>query len=262
MPPKRKAAAVFEEEDEAQASQAQASQAPAAISAQTADTLANKLCRYVLLREHTRKPVTRSDMRAAVMSEHNDRAGKIFRQVLAAANEKLYALAGLELVAVSEAVEEEGGDAATQGGVSQSQVGASQAAVVGKAMKAGSYLLVNRLKEPARTDLADAPQAYLAFVEVVLSCIQQSGDIIDEERLFGYLEQIGLSRKECLPAPADQEKVESLVQKRLVSEAWLARKKKPNDPDNHVYVAGARALLSRNVERADAMRTSLLQDKQ
>ena len=64
-----------------------ASQAPAAvIDEDTADAIANKLCRYVLLREHLRKPVSRTDMKAAVMSEHNDRSGKIFKQVLAAAN--------------------------------------------------------------------------------------------------------------------------------------------------------------------------------
>ena len=93
-------------------------------------------------------------------------------------------------------------------------------------------------------------------MEVVLSFIQQSEGTLDEEKLFGYLEQVGLERKECLPPPAEQEKVEALVQKRLVSEAWLRRQKKPQDPDQFIYTAGARAVLSRSAERADEFRTN------
>ena len=52
--------------------------------------------------------------------------------------------------------------------------------------------------------------------------------------------------------------MESLVQKRLVQEAWLRRMKKPNDAENYQYVAGARATLSRSVERADEFRNQLL----
>ena len=98
---------------------------------------------------------------------------------------------------------------------------------------------------------------YQAFVEVVLSFIQQSKDALDEDKLFEYLQQIGLDRKDCLPPPADSEKVESLIQKRLVSEAWLCRRKKPNDDEQYQYVAGARASLCRSLEKADAYRESL-----
>ena len=58
------------------------------------------LPRAVLLREHTRKPITRTEIKDHVMPEHKaqDRSGKIFKQVLAVANEKLGHIFGLKLV--------------------------------------------------------------------------------------------------------------------------------------------------------------------
>ena len=55
--------------------------------------------------------------------------------------------------------------------------------------------------------------------------------------------------------PAEQEKVETLIQKRLVAEAWLRRQRKPKSgaDEAYQYVAGSRAILSRNVEKADAI---------
>ena len=311
---KRKVAAVVEEEvEEVAPSPAAASQpAPpqAVIDAETADKLASKLCRYgprrfsdsrlyfalflficfsacthllafspcaVILHEHLRKPIPRVDLKKAVMSEYDDRSGKVFKQVLEAANTKLYEAAGLKLVAEgaagSNAADDDLADApgGSQAGPSQSQAvggssqaatqggGASQAAGALRVGKSGtSYLLVNKLPDPIRSEPPDGPALHLAFVEVVLNFIQQSEGVLDEEKLFTYLAQIGLERKECLPPPAEQEKVETLVQKRLVSETWLRRQKKPNDADQYVYVAGARAELSRNVRRADECREALL----
>lgn len=277
MPPKRKA----REDDEADSTyggtQAGGTQAggtqAAAIDADTADGLANRLCRFVLLREHSKKPLSRTEMKAAVMSEHNDRSGKIFKQVLAAANEKLKDIAGLELV--PEAADGEGGgddDAgygtqAVPGAASQSQAGPStqgaagmsQAPGASKAAKGGSFLLVNRLPDPYTFPPADAQQIYLAFVEVVLSMIQQSEGVLDEEKMFGYLSQLGLSRDHPLPQQTIiADKVETLVQKRLVSEAYLRRQKKANDADTWQYAAGARATHCRDVAKADAFRDEIL----
>ena len=47
---------------------------------------------------------TRADIKQQVMSEHNDRSGKIFKQVLARANDKLRDVAGLELVLTDQVV--------------------------------------------------------------------------------------------------------------------------------------------------------------
>ena len=213
-----------------------------------------------------RKPVARADMKAAVMSEHNDRSGRIFKQVLAAANVKLKELAGLELVAEAASgapMDEEGDAGASQAqsqavGSSQAPPGASRPSV----KSTSSYLLVNRLAEPVRTEPDDATSVYHAFIEVVLSFLQQSeGGTLDEEKLFGYLAQIGLERKAGLPVAAELDKVESLVQRRLVAEAWIRRQKKPNDPDQFQYVAGSRAKLNRNEAKADAFREWVLSDE-
>ena len=60
--------------------------------------------------------------------------------------------------------------------------------------------------------------------------------------MFGYLSQLGLSRDHPLPQQTTiADKVETLVQKRLVSEAYLRRQKKANDADTWQYAAGARA---------------------
>ena len=99
---------------------------------------------------------------------------------------------------------------------------------------------------------------YMAFVEVCLSLVQQSEGAIDEDAMFEYLNDIGLTREGTLPRPAEQDKIEHLVQKRLVSEAWLRRQKKVNDANTWQYVAGARALINRNVDRADEFRMGIV----
>lgn len=238
--------------------------APQAIDSNTAEELANRLCRFVLLREHMRKPLSRTDMKAAVMSEHNDRSGRIFKQVLGLANEKMRSIAGVELVAeeadgaaAAGATQGGGTQGATQGGMSQA--GATQAAAGGKHGKAGMHLLVNRLPNPVAAEPSQGATIYHAFVEVVLSLIDQSGGTIDEGPFFDYLGRLGLPRGGSLPQPADQGKIEQLVQRRLVTEAFVRRQKKPNDPDVWQYVLGARAGL-RNITNSDEFRSSLMND--
>ena len=270
MPPssnKRKVSAVWEDDDDAPARPQRNSPGdmppppPAAvIDGDAAEKIANKICRYVLLREHTRKPIPRKEIKDNTMSEQNDRSGKVFRQCLGVANDKLKELAGLELVALDAppVEDDDGGAGGTQAAASQAAAGASQAAAMAKPQAA--YILVNRLPEPYQTELDEMPAMYQAFIEVILSFIQQSDGELTEERLFGYLEQIGLERDKCLPQPAEQtNKVGELVQKRMVNEAWLRRTKKAGGAEEtYVYVAGARAVLSRSVDRADELRNTIL----
>jgi hypothetical protein len=211
----------------------------------------------VLLREHTKKAVSRSEIKDQVMPEHKsqDRSGKIFKQVLSVANEKLHAIAGLEIVLAGEGdgVEDDGdvGGGASQAALSQSQTAASSQA--SRATAGAQYFLVSQLPDPVTVPLDEAAPAtslYLAFVEVVLILIQQSEGFIAEDDLFGCLQKMGLDRESKLPLPAEQEKVESLVQKRLVHEAYLRRRKKANEADKFEYVAGPRAVLNRNDQQA------------
>ena len=272
--PKRKAAdADVDDDGDVGGTQA------AAIDADTAEALANRLCRFVLLREHHKKPLSRQEMKAAVMSEHNDRSGKIFKQVLAAANEKMRHVIGIELVPEAggggggEGGGGGGGDddggygtQAVPGAASQSQAGpstqagASQAApsAASKA-KGGAFLVVNKLANPYAFAPSDSTQVYHAFVEVVLTLVQQSEGVLDEEHMFKYLEDLGLERTDVLPQQTViTDKVEALVQKRLVSEAWLRRVRKANDAETWQYVAGSRATLSRSVDAGDEFRNAIL----
>ena len=251
--PKRKA----EEEEE---EEVDASQAPLAISAQIAKELASRLCRFVLLTEHKHKPLTRQEIKQAVMPEHNDRAGKIFKQVLRQANQQLNNLAGLEIVLESDVVANDDAEdaGASQAGSSQLPAGSSQLPAASQASgakasaPASRYLVVNRLPEPVTLPLADkrpAAALYLAFVEVVLTLLQQSEGRLSEDDLFGWLEKLGLKKEGTLPQPADSEKVETLVKQRLVAEAYVRRIKKKAS-DEYEYVAGARAVLNRTQVRA------------
>ena len=52
----------------------------------------------MLLREHAKKPITKAELRAAVLRDRPDRSGKIMKVVVASANKKLAHIAGLELV--------------------------------------------------------------------------------------------------------------------------------------------------------------------
>ena len=214
--------------------------------------LYNTWCRL-----NSRKPFTRPEIKGAIMSEHNDKSGRIFKQVLHVANAKLRDVVGLELVAESTdaaAEEDEGG--ATQAGPSQagpSQAGPSQAAAPSKLLFLRSVLV-----DPITVDPPPEVGVYLAFVEVCLGLVQQSEGVIDEERMFEYLDKLGLGKEARLPRPAEQETVEALVSKRLVSEAWLRRIRKSNDQSTWQYVAGAIATINRDAEKADELRMAIL----
>jgi len=227
----------------------------------TAEDLANRLCRFVLLREHTRKPIPRLELKNEVMQEHSDRSGKAFKQVMTLANEKLRDIVGLELVLEADGgaiAADEGGFDATQPGPSQGASASQAASKSGAGAAGGRYVLVNRLEDPVAMPLQDAPAIYLAFVEVVLNLIHQSAGQLDEPKLFEWLEVLGLSRTATLGNADGGEKIEGLVSKRLVAEAYLRRRKKVNDPDTYEYTPGARATLNRSVERADEFREKIL----
>jgi len=187
------------------------------------------------------------------MPEHKaqDRSGKIFKQVLAVANDKLRDIAGLEIICEADAGEDEEAEAggASQAGPSQSQ--ATQGGVRQAANDRARFQLVNKLKDPVVPPLAETTMGtaiYHSFVEVILSLIRESDGTIDEDTLFECLSKLGLKRDSKLPQQSlEQEKIESIVQKRLVAEAYIRRIKKQ---DEFEYVAGSRATLARNEERA------------
>ena len=258
MPPssnKRKVSAVWEDDDDAPARPQRNSPGdmppppPAAvIDGDAAEKIANKICRYVLLREHTRKPIPRKEIKDNTMSEQNDRSGKVFRQCLGVANDKLKELAGLELVALDAppVEDDDGGAGGTQAVASQAAAGASQAAAMAKPQAA--YILVNRLPEPYQTELDEMPAMYQAFIEVILSFIQQSDGELTEERLFGYPNWPRAGQ--VPPQPAEQ----TIRSASSCRSGWSTRRgcgaQRGGGAERRTCRAGARAVLSR-VDRAD-----------
>ena len=133
-------------------------------------------CAAVLMREHTKKPISRAEAKKAVLKERPDTGGKIMKALLVHANEKLLALCGLELVpeggSGNGAGEEEAdaSQAASQSsqGASQSSQGASQG---GRATGGARYVLANRLEPIVRSTPSKQAAEYHALVMVVLELL-------------------------------------------------------------------------------------------
>lgn len=181
------------------------------------------------------------------MPEHKaqDRTGRIFKQVLGVANEKLKDIAGLELVSEQEAGAEDDAEDADAGGASQSQA-ATQASSKQAASATVRYLIVNRLEDAVTAALESSRAIYLAFVEVVIALITENQGVISEQDMFGYLSTIGLEKEDKVQGLEEYDKVETLVQKRLVSEAFVRRRKNQRDAEKFEYLIGARAILNRD----------------
>jgi len=196
----------------------------------------------VLLREHAKKPITKAELKAAVLRDRPDRSGKIMKVVVASANKKLAQIAGLELVLDnSNDAEEDGADVGE----------ASQAAAQSQGGKGGAsqakYLLVNKLHGAVALQPSDAALVYTGFVEAILQLIERNqGACMAEDDLYNvWLPKLGLAKDHHLPQHNTQ-KVEDLIGKRMVSEAYLRKRKSP--AGNTEFVAGARAAMTRNAE--------------
>ena len=147
----------------------------------------------VLMREHTKKPISRAEAKKAVLKERSDSGGKIMKALLVHANEKLLALCGLELVAEGGATNgtgEEEADASQ--GASQSSQGASQSqggsqgqgsSQGGRQTGGGRYILANRLEEAGRlvrsTPSKQAAE-YHSLVMVVLELLAHGEGTMEE----------------------------------------------------------------------------------
>jgi len=239
-------------------SQAQASQtAHAAISPEEADTLAKDLCRLVLLREHTKKPIPKADLKTQILKDRADRSGKIMKQVVARANEMLLDIAGLELVLAAE----ESDDASTQAEASQAAASQSQAPsqAAKSSASASKYLLVNKLANAVSHQQSDASLVYQGFVEVVLQLLlRNQGGCMKEDLLYAeYLPKLGLQKDHHLPHQS--QKVEDLIGKRMVSEAYL--KKRKNNAGENEFVPGARAQLTRSADNANTFHDSSVMNR-
>lgn len=245
-------------EDEGSTSQSSSQQSSSPLSAEETDKLANELCRYVLLREHTKKPITRAEAKTAVIKDRKDPGGKIMKALLHRANEKLLEIAGIEVVpAVDKDADDEddGAESSQGGGASQSsQAGGSQGGSQGALAKAAAgarYVLVNRLEN--RVPAGDSKQAaeYQALVQVVLGLLAHGEGVLEEDALLDHWLGTKLRAPRDFKMPNQRLSVADLVTKTMVAEAFL-RKTRAKGGDKVAYTAGPRASLSRDMSASDA----------
>lgn len=262
MPRKRKEPDE-DEEDEGSSQSSSSSQQASPLSAEETDKLANELCRYVLLREHTKKPITRSEAKTAVIKDRKDPGGKIMKALLHRANEKLLEIAGIEVVpAVDKEADDEddGAESSQGGGASQnSQAGGSQGGSQGALAKAAAgarYILVNRLENPVTTDDSKQAAEYQALVQVVLGLLAHGEGVMDEDALLDHWLATKMRVPRDLKLPNQRLSVADLVTKTMVAEAFL-KKTKTKGGETVAYTAGPRAQLSRDVAASDGWEATL-----
>jgi len=247
---RKRAAEALEDEG---LSQEGSSQAP--FVSDEAEKLASDVCRFVLLREHMRKPVSRADIKATVFGpERKDPGGKLMKSVLALANMKLKAICGLELVADTDAglaAEEDGNGTQTEG-ASQSQTqatqgGASQGAKSGQ----GKYLLVNQLPNVVQEEPSSEGLVYHALVEVVLGILHHNDGTVTEVDLWEiWLKKFGL--EESTKLPQCSVKLGDLVNKKMLPDGYIRRSR-----TGHIS-KGPRSVLSRSSSAADQFKAEKL----
>lgn len=228
----------------------QATQAPP-LEAAELEKLSATAVRFVLMREHSRKPLARTELKEAVLGkDRTDRGGKIIKAVIAAANEKLRHLCGLELATANSAADA-APDASQAAGPSQAE--ATQEATQERAVGGGAaskLLLVNVLPRAVAPEPADGRLVFYALVETVLNLLSDHGGRLPESELTEtWLPKLGLKEKDTLPGLGTA-KVCDLISKRMVTEGFLVK-------TQGAYAQGPRAVLSRSSEAANTFRGEL-----
>lgn len=204
MPPRKRAHADVEGGDDG-ASQATQSKIPALppVSPDELERLVDSACRYALLREHSRKPLARDQLKEAVLGkERPDRGGKIMKYVIATANQRLLELAGLELVPASSVADADdaGAGGASQPGPSQADGTQEPTQTVRASGASGKLLMVNRLQKALVPAVKKETAVYYGLVEVILTLLIDNGGRMSEADLNeSWLPKLGLKEKEIIP---------------------------------------------------------------
>jgi len=198
MPPRKRANSEAHEDDATQSQAPTQSQAAPSVDPGELEKLVDAACRYVLMREHSRKPIARAELKEAVFGkERQDRGGKIVKAVLVGANERLAWLCGLELVPASSGNVAE----VDESGAGPSQMDGAQEGT--QAIKAGGaaskLLLLNILKNAVVPVVGQASVVYNGLVEVILTILTDNGGRLPEADLTEtWLPKLGLKAGEPL----------------------------------------------------------------
>jgi len=238
-----------EDDEGAAASQPSASQV-VALSVSETEKLANDLCRFVLLREHTKKPIARAELKAAVLGARADHGGKLMKALISLANEKLMDACGLEIVSDAAAAQHADDDGvATQADASQPTQSTQGRASSSK----GGLYLVNKLKRAVKLPTKAESAIYHGLVEVVLGILKTNDDRLTEEDLYeSWLGKLGVEPNTTLPECSL--KAGDLISKQMVSDGYLAKQKRDGVV---VLVPGPRSQLCRHQQAADQWKANL-----
>ena len=265
MPPSKRKRAVApdpepDDDDDEQPSQSQpagggaASQAVQPLGRDETLKLGQELARWVVLREHARKPIARTDMRDAILPGREDKGGKILKSVVDAANDVLEGTFGLRLafaadvIPADEAAADDGGGGASQAAAAsatQSQA-PTQAGGKKKDKSQPKYFLVNTLRKDAVVyEASEAQKVYHALVLVVQQLIEHNEGAMEEDVLIGaWLPKLGYRSHDTVPKNEHTTFV-NIITKDMVKDGYLRSRKKQGSGETE-FVLGARSLHTKD----------------
>jgi hypothetical protein len=235
----RQAAAVQEEaseEDEAPEQTAPTQDAPPPCDAATRDRLASGIARFFILNEHSKKGLSRQDIRKGVMADVKDSRGKILSYVMEHAAARLRATWGYDIQLLPGRVALEG-EAETRGCTQATQADDPDE----KAASGGKYTLVNvaeRKRAPEAQAVED--ETYTALVLLVIGLIRHSSKSIEEEKLFQCLKMLGFDKedKKAVTGGIKMRDLESIVCTRMAKEMYIMFRCAPGQPTPQPHSPG------------------------
>lgn len=183
------------------------------------DRIAAEIGRYFLFHEHSKRGVTRADLRKAVLSEKGGHAGgRMLDYALEHARTKLKETFGMDiqLLKDSHAMDEES-KKGPHGAAAENEPVETQAAKSANAR----LVLVNTLKHPRgmEPEVPKEEELYLALVLVTIGIIRHSDKRVSEKTLFTVLRTIGLNEQTRLARPFPP--LEEVISKRMVKDMYL-----------------------------------------
>jgi len=211
------------------------------ISDDERDRIAADIGRYFIFHEHTKRGITRADLRQAILPDRPGRAGgKILDVALEQAKLKLQEAFGLTIELLPDAPAMEAKAAKGSREACETTDDGAGAATQPKTTTSGRLVLANALPsvEGAEPDLPKEERMYLALVVVTLGIIRHSDMKATEDTLFTELRSIGLDKDErSAPFPH----LEELITKRMVKDMYLQYSKNNDSDGVRVLIEGPRA---------------------
>eukprot|EP00304_Pavlova_gyrans_P007146 CAMPEP_0206055128 /NCGR_PEP_ID=MMETSP1466-20131121/39477_1 /ASSEMBLY_ACC=CAM_ASM_001126 /TAXON_ID=44452 /ORGANISM="Pavlova gyrans, Strain CCMP608" /LENGTH=363 /DNA_ID=CAMNT_0053430351 /DNA_START=34 /DNA_END=1124 /DNA_ORIENTATION=- len=234
---------VSEEEDAGIPDTQQApTQGPPPVDIGERDRLAGEIGRYLLFQEHTKRGVTRADIKKAVMPDAKGRqGGKALDYAMEHANVMLKETFGLQMTKLPDvhALEKLRNQSNKEKDLpTQTQRGSQADDPL--ASSEHKYVLSSILPKPVTVKEFSADhKKYLGLVMVVLEIIRFSDHRVLQTKLFDYLAKLGLKPGSEAPFTA----LHDTVTKRMVRDGYIVLSKQSGAPTDPEFIEGPRAKL-------------------